>query len=984
MHWRPNPARTAAVLLLFLAVLAVPGESALALNPKRPVTHYAREVFRREIGLPQDSVNAVCQSADGYLWLGTDDGLARFDGMTFDVFDQANTSALRQFPISAICESPGGVLWIGTNGGGILRRSPQGWKALGTGDGLPSERVLSLHPGPGEGVWVGTSSGLVCLRGDGTSDGRKFAEIPPGTPVVAFASDGPGKVLIAATSGLFLGRQDSLVPFSPSLPDRAAEPRCLLVGKAGTIWVGTEDGLFDLDGSAWRRRTTEDGLTSNQINALAEDAQGNLWIGTNLGLNRLNGLTVRQLTVKEGLPDNDIKSIMEDREENLWVGTHGGGLVRLKDRIFSALSTTCGLCSDMVWSVFEAPDHTLWIGTEDGLAAYAEGRLEAYKTKDGLAADVVRCVWVDRRGDLWAGTASAGLSRRHEGKWTTLGAPSPIPNDAVMALTEDRKGTLWVGTNGGLATFDGFAWHAITRKDGLPDERVRTILEDHEGVIWIGTYGGGLIKYSDGAFTTYGKKDGLAGENVWTVQQTADGALWIGTGSGLSRYYKGVFRTLTQKDGLFSDVIYAFLPDDHGQVWMSCNKGVSRVPLVALNEAIDGSTKLDGMVPFGVSDGMSASECNGGSQPCGWKALNGKLWFATVRGAMVVDPADMKIDGEPPPVALKGVRVDNSPAPVLDGKVEVAPGHKTLEVGYAGLSFSAPEKVAYRYRLKGFQDEWLQAGLRRTALFTKVPPGTYEFEVQARLANGPWSEPPAHLTLTLEPFFYQTRWFLFLCIMALASLALGAYRMRMRVVHKRQRDLQDLVHQRTRDLQDANLRLAEVNTQLERLSGQDGLTGVANRRSFDAHLDTLWRTLARSGDPIALVMVDLDFFKPFNDTYGHPAGDECLTAVASVLSSAANRASDLVARYGGEEFGIVLSNTDVAGATLVAEQILREIEGLAIPHATSDVASVVTASAGVASAIPSEETSWGTLLETADRALYLAKQEGRNRVRSLG
>ncbi len=966
---------------LFTLTAALP--PAFALNPKRPITHYAKDVWRREKGLPQDSVNAILQSADGYLWLGTDDGLARFDGVDFEVYDHTNTNAFRQISITALCQTDDGTLWIGTNGGGVVRRGRSGWSAVGVAEGLPSDRILCLGPAPAGGVFVGTPTGLARLMPDGNVAPGVVRGAPPAEPAHAIVRRGRDGLIVATPKALLCTDGEGLKPFAPPLPEGTPALRCLIVRTDGTVVVGTEDGLYELVSRAWRRRGTADGLTSGQINCLVEDASGNLWAGTPLGLNRIKPEAIHNLTIKEGLPDNDIKSLFEDHEENLWVGTNGGGLVRMKDRIFSALSTTCGLCSDTVWSVFEAPDKTLWIGTEDGLAVYSTGRLDTLRVKDGLPSNLVRCVWVDRRGDLWAGTAASGLGRRHDGRWTTLTAPSPIPNNAVLVLYEDRKGTLWVGTNGGLATFDGSSWRSMTRADGLPDDRVRSIEEDREGTLWIGTYGGGLARFKDGRFEAFGRKDGLAGDNVWTTHADEDGTLWIGTGSGLTRYRGGRFATLTQKDGLFSDVVYTFLPDRRGQVWMSCNKGVSRVPLAALNDALDGKGKLDGVVPFGVSDGMSASECDGGSQPCGWISANGKLWFATVRGAMVVDPAEIRIDRRPPPVSLEAVRVDNVHQPNDGDDLVVGPGHKTLEIDYAGLVFSAPEKVTYRYRLAGFQDDWFQSGPHRAAFFTHVPPGRYTFEVQARLANGPWTDPPARLQIRLRPFFYQTLWFLVLCLLALAAAAVVVHRTRTRVLHRRQHQLETVVHERTSALQDANLKLEQANERLEALSAQDPLTGVGNRRMFDEVLEREWRRAQRSGQPLSLLMVDIDSFKPYNDAYGHKRGDECLSQVASALSSSANRASDLVARYGGEEFAVILPATSSAGATAIAEALRMKVEALMIPHEASATARFVTISIGVGTGVPQEGSPSGYLIERADKALYLAKQEGRNRVRTL-
>jgi diguanylate cyclase (GGDEF)-like protein len=366
-----------------------------------------------------------------------------------------------------------------------------------------------------------------------------------------------------------------------------------------------------------------------------------------------------------------------------------------------------------------------------------------------------------------------------------------------------------------------------------------------------------------------------------------------------------------------------------------------------------------------VEDGMKNRECNGANQPPAWKDTAGRLWFPTIEGVTVVDPEHLGGNALPPPVNLEQIVVDGQAVAPKDG-LTLAPGARNLEFHYVAPSFVAPGRVRYRYLLEGLDTEWVEAGARRTAYYSRLPPRRYRFRVAAANDEGVWNETGASLSFDLRPRIYETPWFYAACGLALAGVAWGGDRLRVRRVRTREEALERLVEERTRALAEANLRL-------ERLSSLDGLTGVANRRRFDEALDVEWRRAARSGAPLSLAMLDLDFFKDFNDTNGHLAGDDHLRQVAKALFGALGRAGDLVARYGGEEFVVLLPGMGAAEAAAVAERLRASVEALALPHNASAVARVVTLSVGVA-------TRPAALVAAADEALYRAKREGRNRV----
>jgi diguanylate cyclase (GGDEF)-like protein len=427
----------------------------------------------------------------------------------------------------------------------------------------------------------------------------------------------------------------------------------------------------------------------------------------------------------------------------------------------------------------------------------------------------------------------------------------------------------------------------------------------------------------------------------------------------------------TVKEGLFDDNVYEILEDDLGNLWMDCNKGIFRVSKKELGDFAEGRVRSISSVAYGAADGMKSSECDHAS-PGGLKTRDGRLWFATIRGVAVIDPADIKVNQVVPPVIIEELIVGRRAGGFPEG-ARLPAGSRVFEFHYTALSLLAPEKVKFKFKLEGFDEDWVDVGTRRVAYFTNIPPGPYRFRVIACNNDGVWNRAGASFTFVLKPHFYQTIIFYVLCGLGLAAMALGGFRIRINRLKAHEKQLTLLVEERTEELKRAN-------QELEHISLTDKLTEIANRRSFDAFLDREWGRCLREGRPLSLVMADIDFFKAYNDTYGHQAGDECLQKIAHVLKTSVNRAGDLAARYGGEEFIIILSETGTEGAATVAKKFSSAVQALRIAHETSKVSAHVTISLGCASCIPSRESGASSLLKAADGALYQSKQGGRNRI----
>jgi diguanylate cyclase (GGDEF)-like protein len=695
-----------------------------------------------------------------------------------------------------------------------------------------------------------------------------------------------------------------------------------------------------------------------------------------MGLARVSGESVTTLDTRRGLSNDQVLSLLEDREGNLWVGTQDGGVNRLSDGKFKTYSSAEGVADDIVWPVFGDREGSLWIGTKSGgLSRFRDGRFATYAKAQGLSSNAVQALAQDRDGSLWIGTRGGGLNRLRDGRFTVYSTRHGLPHDSVSALAASRDGGLWIGTRGGgLGRYEEGTFTTWTTREGLPNDTIHFLLEARDGALWIATNGGGLVRFHGDRFEAFTTRHGLSAEIVNALHEDAQGTLWVGTfGGGLNRRRPdGRFTAYTTSEGLYDDAIFSILEDGQGRLWMSCNKGIFRVDKRELDDFDRKIIPRLRPVSYGVDDGMKNRECNGANQPPAWRDGLGQLWFPTIEGVTVVDPKRLAGNPVPPPVNLEQFVVDGRSLAPREGLV-LAPGARNLEIQYVAPSFVAPTRVRYRYMLEGIDTEWVDAGTRRAAYYSRLPPGSFRFRVSAANDEGVWNETGASLSFQLRPRLYQTPWFYAVCGLALAGVVWGGDRLRVRRVRSREEALERLVEERTRALAEANLRL-------ERLSSLDGLTGVANRRRFDEVLDLEWRRASRSGTKVSLVMLDLDYFKDFNDTNGHLAGDERLRQVAQALAGTLGRAGDLVARYGGEEFVVLLPGTAEADAWALAERLRAGVEALGLTHNASSVAPVVTLSAGVATKMAEEHTSPAALLAAADGALYRAKREGRNRV----
>ncbi|HEV7239840.1 MAG TPA: two-component regulator propeller domain-containing protein [Thermoanaerobaculia bacterium] len=955
--------------LPLLAVLVM-ATAVFALDPARALTQSRLSVWTSESGLPQNTIDAIVQTRDGYLWIGTEEGLVRFDGVRFVVSDRQNAPALRSSFISSLFEAPDGTLWIGTYGGGLARLRNGGIEAFHP-ELLGSDRIREMHADADGVLFIATAGGGL-LRIDGEKVTRFTTRNGlPTDRIWTLEDDGDGGLWVATHGGGVVRWRDAQV--QQRLTTREGLPndfvRALLRDVDGTLWIGTDGGGLAAwrDGAIVRTITTRDGLPSDLIRTLRRDRDGSLWIGTDGGLARWRGDRAEVLGVAGGLPSPIIRAVVEDREGSLWVGTTGG-LARMRDTRFLSFTRKEGLPVDAIRAIVEDREGRVWVGTEGGgLCEIAPVRC---RTKaDGLPHDTVYALAVGRDGGLWVGTDGGGVVRLRDGKFgETIDARSAgLPNDRVRALLETDAG-LWVNTTAGLALVrEGRA----TRVKELDDRQLRPLLLLPNGSLLVGTDGAGLWRVTaDGARATLIARTGrgLESDRVFSLAADADGGgVWIGTsGGGLARLdlASGSVRSLTRRDGLHDDVVFQIVDQGRGaDLWLTSNRGLYRISRDRVLAAMKGTaTDLSGTI-YGTSDGMPSAECNA-AFPAAIHSRDGRLWVATARGVAVVDPLSNRRNMVAPPVHVEEVLVDGVRAPA--SPLRVPPGSQRLEVRYTALGLRAPERVTFRYMLEGYDNNWVEAGTNRVAHYTKLAPGNYTFRVSAANEDGIRSNGEARLAVSVAPRWFETWWARLLALALVALMLWGAVRLRLATLHARHAELEALVTERTGELEVANKRLRA-------LSYLDGLTGVANRRRFDEALEEA----CASSSQVSLVLIDLDHFKRLNDSQGHQDGDEALRAVAALLAERTETRGGLAARFGGEEFAWLLPGVALDAAKAEAETLRIRIRDAAIRHDGAE-SGVVTASLGVSAS--NGTTAPLSLVAAADAALYRAKSGGRDRV----
>lgn len=962
--------------LLLLALLC-PASASRALDPGRPLSQAQVDVWQVEDGLPQSTVTAILRSRSGHLWFGTYDGLVRFDGARFTVFDGRTTPLLAAGSTFALMEDRRGALWIGRSENVLVYENGAFRQVLG--EELGQGTVWSLCEAPDGTVWGGAGKGLLRWK-DGQVElfGRS-----QGLPVARFRSvrvDRDGTVWIGTNgAGLVSMRNGEVTVRSTKNGFPSDEIVSVLPDPSGGVWVSTAGaGLVRISGATQRVYGRRDGLPTDQLTALAFDPAGALWLGTwGHGICRFVPGAVSCLGAGP-LSNDKVWSLLPDEEGLVWVGTWVGGLNRLRDRTFVTWGKPEGLSNENVRSVLHGRDGSVWLATAGGgLNRIRDGRVEVLRSSDGLPSDEVSALCEDRTGALWVGTYTSGLARIRGGRIGTFGQAEGLPGLDVRVVLEDRSGAIWVATTAGVArSRDGRRFEPLETPEWLGLNAVACMYEDREGAIWFGTSGDGLVRYDASGFRVMTTRDGLLSDRISSLHGDETGTLWIGTAwSGLNRLSRGRMAAIRPEDGLYEGRVQVILEDRSGAFWFTGNRGFQRLPKKEIVDFLERRTASLRPRAFGLADGLRSASFASGQQPAGSIGPDGRLWLPSYRGVVVVDPDRLPSPQVPPALRLEEVVVDGEPRAAAR-TVEVPPGRRTLELRYAPASLQPPAKFRFRFRLEGYDRDGHAADARRSAFYTGLPPGLYRFLAACRIGDGEWGPESELAVVSVRGTIPQTVWFRVLLILLALATLLAFDRLRSARFRRRAGELERVVQERTEELR-------RVREQLAGPQAAGEPAGIADRRRLEEALAEGWARSTGLGKPVSLVLAEIDRPGAAAATSGDSTAGRRTPDVARVIFANARGPGDVAGRLGEERFAIFLPGMTLPDARLVAETAHEEIQALRIAS-PGPPGACTTASFGVASLLPVPGADPTRLLREAEAALERARAAGGDRVETAG
>jgi signal transduction histidine kinase/ligand-binding sensor domain-containing protein len=780
-RWRPALAGLALVLVLFCEVTRAFG------SPRFNINHWDTGD-----GLPEQVVLSILQTGDGYLWLGTLKGLARFDGVQFERFSDANTPALRNTTILRLFEDSRGNLWIGTQKGGIILVDRKGAiSKVELGSDARDASVVSICEDSAGAVFLGLSNGQVYTW----IDGKAGILMRGGQQVI---SENSGKIWVVTPGNpaklLGIRLAQGSAPTVAALEDELTvnEPQFLLASKKGGFWV-LADGKVQKHRGATVERVLGAFPWRSQVYCACEDGAGNLIVGTqhegvfwfepNGGGSRISGAGIFRFDDKGILGQNaaptarlghdTILSVAVDREGSLWVGTDGSGLNRVRREIFEAAeegSNVKSICADR--------DGGVWIASGDDLVHLKEGQrmVNRVTNQEPLA------VFVDHEHKTWVGMRHGEYGAIFQAQGDSFRLAAPPGPGWISVIHEDKSNRLWFGSQAGLICRERERWRVYTVKDGLSANNVQAIADDPEGNIWVGTEGGGLNRFQDGRFNAISRTNGLPSENVSSLYIDSDGVLWAGTSGGLGRFANGQWTRFARDQGLINEDVGYILEDDQGYLWLGSTAGLTRAEKRQLNAYSLNRTNELFLRIYGEAEGLPSAECSPAAhQPAACRTRDGKLWFPTIKGVATITLASLAPNTNPPPVRIDYVLLDTErqPAPGLDApplsQVVVPANRESIEIHYTSLNLSAPLKGRFKYRMENHESTWTEkSGEVRFARYPKLPPGDYKFEVRAANEDNVWDTAGASIRIKVLPPFWKTWWFRSVVAAAILGLVIGS------------------------------------------------------------------------------------------------------------------------------------------------------------------------------------------------------------------
>ncbi len=741
---------------------------------------YRSEIWTTETGLPQNSITAILQAKDGYLWFGTFGGLVRFDGIKFKIFNTINAPAIKSNRITGLYEDKNGTLWIGTQGGNLISYKDEVFTSVLEPPITLRAAIFIICVDETGAIW--TPAGGVLQKFTADASGKYSSEkvVLPNEEnpnVGSIVRDDTDNIWISTTVALYKYKNGAfqVFPFRDILPkteEVKGNPQAPLVriyiDRQKRLWLVGYEVLARFEHGEIVSVLRQKGAGFNFV----ENIDGSFFLKSESKIYRFGDDNLREILIDDAKNFERFRLMNSDREGNLWIGTTGGGLLKYKKQTARTYGKADGLSDKDSFFVFEDREKNLWIGA-DNLYKFKDGKFEIALNGNHVSA------FQSKDGTVWFGAQGGKISVYKNGVFSDFTKESGIISERFF---EDSRGAFYFETLMGLLVVRGDRREIISPQSFGVNTRIQKITEDRDGAVWFGMVNG-AFRYKDGTFTEFSGKDGLSNDNVRDIYEDRDGVLWLGTyGGGLNRFKDGKFFPITTREGMNEDIVSRIILDEKDNFWLLGNRGVSVISRIALNDLADGKIKTIACASYGVADGMLSSEGNGGNFPAGWLASDGRFWFPSIQGVIVISPETS--DLPPPPVFIEDVFLGGKQIEA-SAKIEVGADKENLEINYTGLNFTKPEQVKFKYKLEGFDKDWIEVGTRRTAYYTQIPAGNYRFLVTASTTNGVWNEQPAtkNVTVLSNPIWKKT-WFILLVSILLIVALIIFYRLRVLSLEK--------------------------------------------------------------------------------------------------------------------------------------------------------------------------------------------------------